>query len=436
MTKGSLFRNALFIGLFALTVNLSIPKLLPYGRGRVMLDRTQLTDVDRSVRTLGRGNVIKIYERLNKGKNGHHEPLLLGAETVIIDYESNIYALAKDNVIQLKNLGKEETKGDSSYPGDYPDTYHDTSSNWDGKIFADVEIVAKTPGALLGGKFVPNTKILYFADAVNGLCRIDVSKPHPKVELIASSFQLDDGTWSKIAYADDVDIGPKSGIVYFSDASDIPPERSKEDKKHFDTMYGFKMDMLRAKKSGRLLQYDPSTDKVTVLVNDIWFANGVAVDEGEEFVMVVESSMLRILKYHLKGSKKGQLEVMVDKLPGMPDGIDCTSVKLCYVPLPSSIPPIKYFLQKFSPSAEAWLRTLVMMLPSSLLPKPVRYGGVVEITQGSNITPSEISFFFQDPDGDYISMLTGVTEYNGKLYLGSLRNNFIGVLDLSLKKYK
>lgn len=433
MTKGSLFSNVVFIGLIALAVNLSIPKLLPYGRGQVMLDRPRLTDVDPNLQTLGRGNVIKIYERLNKDKKGHHEPLLLGAETIIIDYESNIYALAKDNIIQLKNLGKEETKNDPSYPGGYPDSFHD-SSNWDGDIFADVVIVAKTPGVLLGGKIVPNTKILYFADAVNGLCRIDVSKPHPKVELIASSFQLDDGTWSKIAYTDDVDIGPKSGIVYFSDASDIPPERSREDKKHFDIMYGFKMDLLRAKKTGRLLQYDPSTDKVTVLVNDIWFANGVAVDEGEEFVAVVETSMLRILKYHLKGSKKGQLEVMVNNLPGMPDGLDCTSAQLCYAPLPSSIPPFMKFLHKFSPNIEAWIRTLVMMVPSSLLPKPVSYGGVVEITQGSDITPSEINFFFQDPRGNYIGMLTGVTEHSGKLYLGSLLNNFIGVLDLSLKR--
>ena len=429
MIKGSLFSNPLFIGFTALVVKLSIPKLLPYGSGHVRFDRPPLAHIDPDLRTLGRGNVIKIFERLNKDKKGNQEPLLLGPETVIIDHESNIYALARDNIIQLKNLGKEETKDDPSYPDGYPDT-NSKPFEMGTDIFADVMIVAKTSGFVLGGKFVPGTKVLYFADAVNGLCRIDVSKPNPKVELIASSFQLDDGTWSKIAYADDVDIGPKSGIVYFSDASDISPERNSKDRKLFDTMYGFKMDYMRAKKSGRLLQYDPSTDQVTVLASDIWFANGVAVDEKEEFVMITETSMLRILKYHLKGPKKGQLEVMVDNLPGLPDGADCTSAQLCYSPLPSSIPPIVNILHKFPPSIEARLRTLIMMLPSSLTPKPISYGGIVEITQGDDTTPSEINFLFQDPNGDHISMLTGVTEHGGKLYLGSLHNNFIGVLDL------
>lgn len=432
MMNGSFFSYPFFIGFIALVVKVSIPELLPYGSGHVVLDRPPFTSVDPNVRTFGHGNIIKIYERFSKEKRGHEDPLLVGPETVVIDYESNIYALAGDNIIQLKNLGREETKSDPSYPDSYPDTYPDRSK-WGDNVFADVVIVAKSPGFLLGGKFVPNTKILYFADAVNGLCRIDLSKPNPKVELIASSFQLDNGTWSKITFADDVDIGPKSGIVYFSDASDILPERNSKHKKQFDLAITFKMDVMRGKKSGRLLKYDPSTNKVTVLANDIWFANGVAVDEEEEFVMLSESSMFRILKYHLKGHKKGQLEVMVDNLPGFPDGADCTKEQLCYSPLPSSIPPIFNILYKFSPSVDAWVRTLLMILPESLSPKHVPYGAVVEITQGNDTTPSQIKRLFQDPNGDHISFLTGVTEHGGKLYLGSLHNNFIGVLDLSKK---
>lgn len=36
----------------------------------------------------------------------------------------------------------------------------------------------------------------------------------------------------------------------------------------------------------------------------------------------------------------------------------------------------------------------------------------------------------QDPGGEVITLITAVTEHNGKLYLGSLHNDYIGVYTL------
>jgi hypothetical protein len=36
----------------------------------------------------------------------------------------------------------------------------------------------------------------------------------------------------------------------------------------------------------------------------------------------------------------------------------------------------------------------------------------------------------QDPGGEVVTMITAVTEYNGKLYLGSLHNDYVGVYTL------
>jgi len=56
------------------------------------------------------------------------------------------------------------------------------------------------------------------------------------------------------------------------------------------------------------------------------------------------------------------------------------------------------------------------------------YGGVLEINMESNTMQNRVRCV-QDPDGTDIGMLTGVTVHDDKLYLGSLRNDYIGVYD-------
>lgn len=55
----------------------------------------------------------------------------------------------------------------------------------------------------------------------------------------------------------------------------------------------------------RLIHYNAKTKENTVLIDGINFANGVALSEDEEFVIVAETAGSRILRYYLKGPKKG-----------------------------------------------------------------------------------------------------------------------------------
>jgi sugar lactone lactonase YvrE len=73
--------------------------------------------------------------------------------------------------------------------------------------------------------------------------------------------------------------------------------------------------------SGRLVRYSLSTKEVTVLASGINFANGVALDPSEDFLLFCETGLLRVHKHHLKGERAGQTEVLADNLPGMPDNI-------------------------------------------------------------------------------------------------------------------
>merc|ERR1719491_396843 len=75
------------------------------------------------------------------------------------------------------------------------------------------------------------------------------------------------------------------------------------------------------------------------------------------------------------------------------------------------------------------------MLPPSLAPKPQMYGGFLEMSPllSSSSSKSRITRVFQDPTGENVSLITSVTEYGGKVYLGNLHETYIGVYDLGPK---
>ena len=71
-------------------------------------------------------------------------------------------------------------------------------------------------GRPLGGKITKNGEV-YIADALLGLVRIpDLSAERPRVEIIASKMKMS-GRTSPFTYTNDLDVGPRTGHVYFSD---------------------------------------------------------------------------------------------------------------------------------------------------------------------------------------------------------------------------
>jgi hypothetical protein len=66
------------------------------------------------------------------------------------------------------------------------------------------------------------------------------------------------------------------------------------------------------------------------------------------------------------------------------------------------------------------------MSPKEWLPKMKVYGGITIVDPAT----SRYVGLVQDPSGEDISHITGVTVHDNKIFLGSLENNFIGVYDL------
>jgi sugar lactone lactonase YvrE len=174
----------------------------------------------------------------------------------------------------------------------------------DGKIMrllpdGKLEIFVETKGRPLGLQFDKDENLIV-CDSYKGLLSID---PQGKIKVLATSA---DGVPFK--FTDALDIS-SDGIIYFTDAS----FKYEQDK--------YLYDLLEAKPHGRFLSYDPATGQIKVLLKNLYFANGVALSQQEDFVLINETYRYRIVRYWLKGSKAGTHEIFIDNLPGFPDNI-------------------------------------------------------------------------------------------------------------------
>jgi hypothetical protein len=69
---------------------------------------------------------------------------------------------------------------------------------------------------------------------------------------------------------------------------------------------------------------------------------------------------------------------------------------------------------------------LLARVNPSLLPHPKPFGGILKLNSKGLVTHT-----FLDDKGISTNSLTAVKEYNNALYLGSLKNQFSGYVDLS-----
>lgn len=288
-----LFRSTVLIPACFLLVwasrDVLISKLFPYGLPHRLHHRPTVGKIDPHNDSLRfkHGKLKKIYER--RDGNDTSPPLLSSPETVFFGPDGTMY-----------------TTTDRSQLISLTDWKHES-----GEIISAKATLIKElgPGRPLGAKFTQDGTTIYIADAVLGLLRVRTPLDETtKVEIVASTV-VEDGQRTKLLFADDVAIGPVTGKVYFTDATNVPPPRSRD--MTYDAMYASKVDALIAGASGRLLEYDPSTDTMNVLAKNLWFANGVGVAQDEEYLVFAETFRLSLVKYYLKGEMKGKMEYIV-----------------------------------------------------------------------------------------------------------------------------
>ncbi|KAF8378503.1 hypothetical protein HHK36_029845 [Tetracentron sinense] len=240
---------------------------------------------------------------------------------ISLSYHSEAYdRLRNYQRLQLTNaVGPESFAFDCNGEGPYTGVSDGRILKWDGanrgwKVFAvtlqhrrEVCDGSNDPskehicGRPLGLKFNKKTCDLYIADAYFGL--LVVGRNGGVANQLATS-----AGGVPFRFTNALDIDEKTGVVYFTDSS-IWYQR-----------WEFLMAIITGDKTGRLMKYDPCSKEVTVLQNGIAFANGVALSKDNSFVLVAETTTLRILRFWLQGPKAQTSEVFA-QLPGNPDNI-------------------------------------------------------------------------------------------------------------------
>ncbi len=297
-------------------------------------------------------------QRLNLGQG--HAP-----EDVALDAEGKIYAGLEDGrIVQLQ--------ADGTQP----------------RVFVD------THGRPLGLVFDRDGNLLV-ADALKGLLSINKAGD---VKLLA-----DEADGVKFVCLNDLDVGA-DGTIYFTEASNKFP------------MSQHLTDLLEHQPNGRLLAWDPKTQKARTLLPGLYFANGVAVSPDQSFVLVAETGMYRVQRVWLTGPKQGQADVFIDNLPGFPDGISSNGRDKFWLAL---VTPRQAIVDKLLP--RPFLRKVVFRLPKSLQPAPQRYSFVLALDGQGRVIDN-----LQNGSPDCYAQIANVVEYHGALYFGSIGEDTVG----------
>lgn len=201
------------------------------------------------------------------------------------------------------------------------------------------------------------------------------------------------------------------GTVYFTDSSLV---HGIDDWEH---------DFARRTCTGRLLRRAPDGE-VEVLLSGLAFANGVALAADGSWVAVAETAARRVVRLWLGGEREGESETFADDLSGYPDNLATGADGAVWVALASPRDPVVELIHR----SPMWVRRAASSLPEAVRPSPKRRITAVSldpmgaVVREIDVTDSQARSSFH--------MVTGVREHDGRLWLGSLQEGAIAVLDL------
>jgi ribose transport system permease protein len=270
------------------------------------------------------------------------------------------------------------------------------------------EVFAHIGGHPLGMAFDKDDN-LYSCVGGMGLYRVT---PDRKVELATDETNrtpfsvIDD---SRLRLADDCDIAP-DGKVYFSEAT-VRYE-----------LHAWAVDCLESRGNGRLICHDPVRKTTRTIARNLIFPNGVCVAHDGRSVLFAESWGPKIRRYWLEGPKKGQLDTVIDNMPGYPDNINRSSDGAYWC----AIMGVRTPSLDISLRMPGFRRRMATRLPQDewLFPN-INTGCVIKFNDRG-----EVLDVLWDAYAQHHPMITSMREHKGYLYLGGVSNNRIGRIKL------
>jgi len=261
-----------------------------------------------------------------------------------------------------------------------------------------LERVGDTGGRPLGLEHLPDGRIAV-CDARRGLLALD-----PVGGGVEELTTLVHG--QRMAFCNNAAVAA-DGTVWFTDSS------------RFHGIDRWKADMVENTSSGRLMRRDPDGG-VSLVLEGLRFANGVALAADESYVAVAETAGRTVVRRWLSGERAGRTDLLADDLPGYPDNISRGSDGLVWVTIASPKDPVVEGLMR----GPMPLRRAAWRLPEALQPKPKRTARVMAFDDAGTVVHDR-SF-----DASAFHMVTGVREHNGRVWLGSLVEPAVAVFEV------
>ncbi|MDH5617109.1 MAG: SMP-30/gluconolactonase/LRE family protein [Gammaproteobacteria bacterium] len=236
---------------------------------------------------------------------------------------------------------------------------------------------------------------LVIANAYSGLQRIDASGD------ISTLLGSIDGATpvypNNLALAHD-------GRIYFSEAS------SKFGAEKYRGTYDASLlDIMEHGGHGSVIEFDPASGIATMILDGLNYANGVAISDDNQFIVVAETGSYRVLKHWLAGPRRGETEILLENLPGFPDNIKTGRNGRFWLGLAA---PRNALLDRVSD--KPWLRKVIQRLPAAVRPKAVPSSHVIAFNGQGDILMN-----MHEPNARFPT-LTGVLETDRALYLTTL----------------
>lgn len=252
--------------------------------------------------------------------------------------------------------------------------------------------------------------IMYVADSYLGIFKINLSNSETN-QILSSN----DPRFNKLPLKllNDLDLDDDDNIIYFIDSS-YELDLNQVLEEHLELM-----------PRGRLFSYDEKRNKIELLKDGLYLPNGLQLMPDKQSILINENSMARILRYYLKGEKKGTTEIFINNMPGFGDTIRLTDHNTLLVPFAATRhDKFKSLLDMFG--EWPYLRSLmssVFNLRKILLALP-KYGLLAEYDLNGNLLKS-----WHDSTGQTVECTTNAVIYDKKIYIGSYYNDFIAVID-------
>jgi sugar lactone lactonase YvrE len=184
---------------------------------------------------------------------------------------------------------------------------------------------------------------------------------------------------------------------------------------------GWPYDILEAKPHGRLLAYDPISKTTRIVLDDLYFANGLALSAEEDYLLIAETPRYRILRLWLKGPLANTVEPFADNLPLLPDNLFMDQEGEVWVggskriAVIDTLQPRPYWKKQLAKLPYAFLKRV---------PTMNRYGLAVRLSAEGQVKET-----LHDPQGNVYGVSSVVRQANA-LYFGTLFGDSIARLEL------